>query len=443
MTESSREEGKNRENQNCREDREEKQHIEQTAFKLPKNIRQMGKPGQKYKFYIEDYAYTYLHTFLKERHLEDTLQAAVLLGRYEVYDGCEYTFISKAAVCDFSVFYEGGESQVQEIIRENFPGEQIAGWYVRCNGQDSHVQSIIKHYYAQGGHARHLVFIYEDELEGEFSVSVWEQNGLRSLDGYYIYYERNPLMQEFLIRQKNGQVSSDNIRPRGETVRRYLPEEGKREQKEVFEGDLQMEEEGKKRPQKAVYAACAAVLIIAAATGIAQMGNYQGLKSFQKTIQTISGTLLNEEQNQDDTKEQDKQEENKQTEQNNVEEEGEEQNEATQKESTDEKDSPAEQIEEDIQKEQTEKEEQSDVSVQEEKTKESNEGDSDQKSDTAAETSAQKALDQGYYVVQKGDSLLSISRKLYQTDAMVDKICAANGIQNLDVIYEGQKLKLP
>ena len=78
--------------------REEKQYTEQTEFKLPKNIRQMGKPGQKYKFYIEDYAYTYLHTFLKERHQEDTLQAAVLLGRYQIYDGCEYTFVSKAAV---------------------------------------------------------------------------------------------------------------------------------------------------------------------------------------------------------------------------------------------------------------------------------------------------------------------------------------------------------
>ena len=184
----------------------------------------MGKPGQKYKFYIEDYAYTYLHTFLKERHQEDTLQAAVLLGRYQIYDGCEYTFVSKAAVCDFSVFYEGGEGQVQEIIRENFPGEQIVGWYVRCSGQDSHVQSIIKHYYAQMERDRHLAFIYEDELEGEFSVSVWEQNGLRSLEGYYIYYERDPLMQEFLIRQKNGQVSSEHIRPGRKTVRRYRTE---------------------------------------------------------------------------------------------------------------------------------------------------------------------------------------------------------------------------
>lgn len=434
MTESSREETKYRETENCRE---EKQHTEQTEFKLPKNIRQMGNPGQKYKFYIEDYAYTYLHTFLKERHMEDTLQAAVLLGTRQVYDGCEYTFVSKAAICDFSVFYEGGEAQAQKIIGENFPGEQIAGWYVRCSGQDSHVKSIIKHYYAQKGHASHLAFIYEDELEGEFSVFVWEQNGLRSLDGYYIYYERNPLMQEFLIRQKNGQVSSDNIRPRGEPIRKYQTEIEKKETEGLPEEEP--ENGSKKRPQKAVYAACAAVLIIAAATGIAQMGNYQGLKNFQKTIQTISGNFLNHEQ-EDTIKQQNNSSKEEASdsgaEQNDIEKEQESETGEIQEETIKENDTEKQEAEESEEKqiEQTENEQKDTEKKQEDTT---------EKDSAKAETLSQKSLDQGYYIVQKGDSLLSISRKLYQTDAMVDEICAVNGIKNLDVIYEGQKLKLP
>lgn len=420
--------------------REEKQYTEQTEFKLPKNIRQMGKPGQKYKFYIEDYAYTYLHTFLKERHQEDTLQAAVLLGRYQIYDGCEYTFVSKAAVCDFSVFYEGGEGQVQEIIRENFPGEQIVGWYVRCSGQDSHVQSIIKHYYAQMERDRHLAFIYEDELEGEFSVSVWEQNGLRSLEGYYIYYERNPLMQEFLIRQKNGQVSSENIRPREEPVRRYRTENAQREPGEIPKEEKMPENTEKKKPQKAVYAACAAVLIIAAATGIAQMGNYQGLKSFQKTIQTISGTLLNKNQDSENAGDREKEEIDRGATEENPKETSEKTEHA--------EESPGQRAEsEPEQKEQSEESGQDDSSGKTDKNAEESGADSGQKEkekeEETVKTASQQALEQGYYIVQKGDSLLSISRKLYQTDAMVDEICAANGIQNLDVIYEGQKLKLP
>lgn len=64
---------------------------------------------------------------------------------------------------------------------------------------------------------------------------------------------------------------------------------------------------------------------------------------------------------------------------------------------------------------------------------------------TAANISpeAKVYLDQGYYVVQKGDSLAGICMKLYQTNAMMDKLCEANGIENADQIYEGQCLTLP
>ena len=58
-------------------------------------------------------------------------------------------------------------------------------------------------------------------------------------------------------------------------------------------------------------------------------------------------------------------------------------------------------------------------------------------------TEAQAYLNQGYYIVQKGDSLVGICRKVYQTTAMMDQLCAANGIENADEIYAGQKLTLP
>ena len=56
---------------------------------------------------------------------------------------------------------------------------------------------------------------------------------------------------------------------------------------------------------------------------------------------------------------------------------------------------------------------------------------------------AKQYLQQGYYIVQKGDSLAGICMKLYQTNAMMDKLCEVNGIENADQIYEGQCLTLP
>lgn len=61
----------------------------------------------------------------------------------------------------------------------------------------------------------------------------------------------------------------------------------------------------------------------------------------------------------------------------------------------------------------------------------------------AAMTEAQMYLKQGYYVVQKGDSLVGICRRIYQTSAMMDKLCEVNEIENADAIYAGQKLILP
>ena len=51
--------------------------------------------------------------------------------------------------------------------------------------------------------------------------------------------------------------------------------------------------------------------------------------------------------------------------------------------------------------------------------------------------------DQKEYTVQKGDSLVEICRKVYNTTAMMDKLCETNGIDNPDAIYEGQYLTLP
>lgn len=62
---------------------------------------------------------------------------------------------------------------------------------------------------------------------------------------------------------------------------------------------------------------------------------------------------------------------------------------------------------------------------------------------TAASTEAQTYLKQGYYIVQKGDSLAAICRKIYQTTAMMDEVCKANNIEDPNDIYAGQYLTLP
>lgn len=74
----------------------------------------------------------------------------------------------------------------------------------------------------------------------------------------------------------------------------------------------------------------------------------------------------------------------------------------------------------------------------------SNQTESSTASETAETmTESQQYLSQGYYIVQKGESLVGICKKIYQTTAMMDKLCEVNEIDDPDEIYAGQKLILP
>jgi nucleoid-associated protein YgaU len=47
------------------------------------------------------------------------------------------------------------------------------------------------------------------------------------------------------------------------------------------------------------------------------------------------------------------------------------------------------------------------------------------------------------YIVEKGDTLASISKKIYGDITHVDAICNANGLEDGNLIFIGQKLLLP
>ena len=64
---------------------------------------------------------------------------------------------------------------------------------------------------------------------------------------------------------------------------------------------------------------------------------------------------------------------------------------------------------------------------------------------TVPETSTiqEELSEDDYYVVKKGDTLDSISVKLYGDSSHVTAICKMNGLSDGNLIYIGQKLLLP
>ena len=65
-----------------------------------------------------------------------------------------------------------------------------------------------------------------------------------------------------------------------------------------------------------------------------------------------------------------------------------------------------------------------------------------QGSDETAVSTMQE-MSEDIYIVQKGDTLAKISKKVYGDTSHVDAICRMNGLSDGNLIFIGQKLLLP
>ena len=64
-------------------------------------------------------------------------------------------------------------------------------------------------------------------------------------------------------------------------------------------------------------------------------------------------------------------------------------------------------------------------------------------SDGERENIEETILEDDVYVVEKGDTLATISRKVYGDISHVEAICKMNGLEDGNLIFIGQKLLLP
>ena len=463
------------------------QREENKELVLPKNIRQMGGFGDTYKIYVEDFVYTYVHQFLHRKKKEDLVLAAVLLGKTVQQEGQEYVFISGAQKVDFQMDSEETEEtspeqaeameeetgemetrnqemlqaeagpdvvlsrqqefwdRVYQRIKQYFDDCEILGWYFNLDGSNLEVNTQLQQFFESTYKKGSRFLYYEDSLEKEDAFFVQEQHRLQRLSGYAVYYEKNPQMQEFMIAEKERMTpkplrDSYAREERDEVVQNYRAIMNKLNEKPP-----------KKKFQPVIYVAGVAVLAVVAATGVSQIGNYQNLKVLEQTMQTLSGAVDGKSEDVEAPETQEAREdaaegEKEKTDQN-----------AAETESSAEAEKPASETdtENGSSKGNAQAEEQTPAaSSAGENNTGADSADTENADAKAVETenanaetgnSGQQTVSapQDYYIVKKGDSLVSISRSVYHTSSKVDEICQLNHIENMDMIYEGQKLLLP
>ncbi len=389
--------------------------------KLPRNFRQIGSGEDYRKVYIEDYVMTYIRKLWEQG--EQEYQVGVLMGSCKKYGGETYLFISGAVKVE-EMEQEGNNlkftdkvwTNLYEKIKQYFNSFEIVGWFYARNDSVREIDAGLfkTHVDNFGGMDKVLFLIDKKEKEEEFYA--YENGQLARLSGYYVYYEKNEQMQEYMVEQAPNESVDERNDDRVTSNYRLLVQE-------------KQDTHTKKKLSSALYTACTCLVIAILAAGTVLVRDYDRMQQLESQVHQIAVSVLG--QNTETVKvEQVNGEvyptETKETE---VVIDTISESETQTKEIVTSEVVTSEIITSEIATTITES-----TSAVEEKAPEP---------DTALGTQDSNGQAGYYYTVKKGETLTSICVAIYQSDLMVPAIKEANGIEDGDKIYPGQEIYLP
>ena len=239
----------------------------------------------------------------------------------------------------------------------------------------------------------HIKFVSIDALENEDAFYQFENYSLKKQRGYYIYYETNQEMKNYMLAEgEMGHIPEQKERGRySETI--------KRDTAVVRNYKKALKKKKNLRPKSVfrspVYIGCGFAAALVFVYGIHTLAQFQGDDKTQTVFeqQKITDMKTDSEEGKTESK----------TESN------------TQAGSNEETDTS------------------SDTNANNEETQ----------TESSEETQETWNAIGGYYTVKRGDTLAAISKEMYHSYNYIEKIAEANGIENVDEIYPGQILELP
>ena len=400
---------------------------------LPKNVRQIGEPEENRKIYIEDYVITYLKRFAKEEPLGSRI--AVLLGDSERMGGIPYLFIRSAVALKELEYSEGGIpftdevwAEVYSAVKEYFPAQDILGWFLSVPGYPMELDPGLARIHVNCFGGVDKVLLAAEPTDGDEDFFAYENGRLTRQKGYYIFYEKNEAMQRFMIDTGDGESIDEKEQFEDRAIKSFRAIV--QEKKDIS---------GQKRVMTFLYTASTFLVMVVLVIGITLINNYEKMEGLEMALSDISRTLESQEA------------EEALAETENVDA-GPTAAEPTVAEPTAAEEQPAEEAEQEAAEKpeqeaagETEREaagESEQGSGEESGQEEPKAAEQEEPPQEAQEAAAEDTIPETY-TVQKGDTLLGISRRIYGRDDQIDAICSLNGIDDSDRILAGQKLLLP
>lgn len=367
-------------------------------FLTPTKTKQMGSMENHVKIYMEDYVYTYLYQYGRSGGGKEKL--AVLIGRRYLVDGQETLVISGAIQGKRTVQENGMERFSEETweyiggqMQRYFKGMSVVGW-VHCQpGFGAFLMAKDEVFHREFFREKWQVLFVVDTMDklDTFYICNEEGTGLRQARGYFLYYDKNREMQEYMLEnslvrpREAAKEQETGEKAEGETADFSAEERPRRRRKPTQEERMDAAKDirrvlkkreteakqAKKEQGRLLAAVCGTLCVVCVSLGLAVLQSLERIQIVEAELVSMKESYTTLAEDIEGTKVQ------------------------------------------------------SVFAMQEKKTEET------------------EKTEQKKYTVESGDSLGYISRKFYGDDGKIADIMAANELADPDKIYAGQELWIP
>lgn len=178
------------------------------SFQMPKSVRQIGTAKGKTKIYVEDYVTAFARRMSKS--VKDSEVAGVLLGQ-SINQNREKVVLISGMVSIRSFAQRKGDEFTQEMwtdiytdIKERFTDLEIVGWFYSGKNQKS-MEKLSKIHTKNFMEGEKLLYVY-GEMGQVDEFYTWNNGAFSEKTGYFIYYEKNPEMRQYMMEEANREI---------------------------------------------------------------------------------------------------------------------------------------------------------------------------------------------------------------------------------------------
>ena len=265
-----------------------------SRIKSPKNVRQIGKIGNNLKIYVEDYVKTYTRQLAEDDLMERCI--AILIGEYRVLEGEKDLFIygaigtGKAYAGGKIEFTEEVWTSIYEIIKQYFPEGEIVGWYFGGTSFGTEETKQLQMVHIDNFAGKDKVLLTYDFLDKEDNFYLYENGCMVLQPGYYIYYEKNEEMQNYMVDHKKVKHEEEMVDDhaikeiRTKILEKKQSEIGGKEQRTVLH---------------LAYAAGTLMIVVALLVVVTIVNNSEKMKSLETALTTITKSLTEKKERTD------------------------------------------------------------------------------------------------------------------------------------------------